>query len=207
MTPGKTDSPVLDTLAPLTKPLTQPSAVPPDEELVGRARQGDRGAFRLLVERHEADIAATVVAMLGPTGEVDDVVQETFIRLYQTLDRFRGEAALGTYLKRIAINRSLDALRRRKRMRGRFFSRDDEAAPLPEPATEAHSVEARERARLVHQAIDALPPKHRAVLVLRMIEGYSTEETAQILGIPYGTVLSRLSRAHARLKEHLKAYI
>ena len=183
-------------------------AVPPDEELVARAQQGDRQAFRLLVERYEDDVAATVVAMLGPTGEVDDVVQEAFIRFYQTLDRFRGEAAVSTYLKRIAINRALDALRRRKRFLGRFRSRDDEVHPVPEPSVEEDGrVEARERARIVHQAIESLPPKHRAVVVLRMIEGYSTDETAAMLDIPYGTVLSRLSRAHARLKELLQPYI
>ena len=199
---------MLDTLAPLTKPLSQQLAVPPDEDLVVRAREGDRRAFRLLVERYEDDVAATVVAMLGPTAEVDDVVQEAFIRFYQTLDRFRGEAAVSTYLKRIAINRALDALRRRKRFLGRFRSRDDETRSAPEPSIEEDGrVEARERARLVHQAIDALPPKHRAVVVLRMIEGYSTEETAEMLGIPYGTVLSRLSRAHAKLKELLQPFI
>lgn len=208
MEPGQTDLPVLDTLAPLTPPIPKPMAVPQDEELVARAREGDRKAFRLLVERYEDDVAATVVAMLGPTGEVDDIVQEAFIRFYQTLDRFRGEAAVSTYLKRIAINRALDALRRRKRLLSRFRSRDDETYVAPEPSVEEEgNLEARERARFVHQAIDALPPKHRAVVVLRLIEGYSTEETAVMLDIPYGTVLSRLSRAHAKLKELLHPYI
>lgn len=146
--------------------------------------------------------------MLGATDEVDDVVQETFIRFYRTLDRFRGEAAVSTYLKRIAINRSLDALRRRKRMLARFRSRDDETVYTAEPSIDENDdLESRERTRMVHRAIDALPPKHRAVVVLRMIDGCSTEETADILGIPYGTVLSRLSRAHAKLKEHLAPYM
>jgi len=199
---------VLVARAPLTKPLLQSSVSPPDEDLVAQARQGNHHAFRLLVERHEDAIAATVTAMLGPTAEVDDVVQEVFIRFYQTLDRFQGKAALSTYLKRIAINRSLDALRRRKRLLGRFFSRDDETRHLPDPAAENdESLEAQERARLVHQAIQDLPPKHRAVVVLRLIEGYSTEETAALLDIPYGTVLSRLSRAHDKLKERLAPYL
>ncbi len=207
-TPGKTDLPVLETLALLTTSSLQQPVVPPDEELVARAREGDRRAFRLLVERYEDDVAATVVAMLGPTGEVDDVAQEVFIRFYQSLERFRGEAAVSTYLKRIAINRSLDALRRRKRLRNRFLSRDDETRPVTEPAFEEEgSLEDQERKRLVHEAIQALPPKHRAVVILRMIEGYSTEETAEILEIPYGTVLSRLSRAHTKLKSLLTPYI
>ncbi len=162
----------------------------------------------MLVERYEEDVAATVVAMLGPSAEVDDVAQEVFIRFYRALDQFRGEAAVGTYLTRIAINRSLDALRRRKRRLARFLSRDDEAARIAEPALDANQrLDARERRRLVHRAIRALPPKHRAVMVLRMIEGYSTEETAEMLGLPYGTVLSRLSRAHAKLKAWLTPYL
>lgn len=208
MKPGKTVLPVLDTIVPLTQPIPKQPEIPSDEDLVARAREGDRRAFRLLVERYEDALAATVVAMLGPTDEVDDVVQEVFIRFYQTLDRFRGEAAVSTYLKRIAINRSLDVLRRRKRVLARFRSRDDETVYLDEPATdEDEDIESRERARIVHQAIDALPPKYRAVVVLRMIDGCSTEETADILGIPYGTVLSRLSRAHAKLKERLQPYM
>ncbi|MFQ5569220.1 MAG: RNA polymerase sigma factor [Rhodothermales bacterium] len=196
------------TLASLTTPPPQPLTFPLDGELVARAREGDRRAFRLLVEKYEAEIAATVVSMLGPSAEVDDVVQEVFIRFYQALDRFRGDAAVSTYLKRIAINRSLDVLRRRKRLLSRFLSRDDDTRHVPEQTVQTEAqIDARERARLVHEAIQALPPKHRAVVVLRMIEGYSTEETAEILGIAYGTVLSRLSRAHARLKTLLSPYI
>lgn len=176
---------------------------------MARAQKGDRQAFRWLVEANEDGITATVTAMLGPTGEVDDVVQDVFITFYETLDRFRGEAAVSTYLKRIAINRSLDALRRRKRSRARFWSRDDETNTLAEPIEEetTDDIEERERERVVHEAIQALPPKHRAVVVLRLIEGYSTEETAQMLDIAYGTVLSRLSRAHDKLKTLLTPYV
>ena len=162
----------------------------------------------MLVEAHEDGIVATVTAMLGPTGEVDDVVQDVFIKFYETLDRFRGEAAVSTYLKRIAINRSLDALRRRKRSRARFWSRDEDKDTVPEfPDEENNDIEDRERERVVHEAIQALPPKHRVVVVLRLIEGYSTEETAQMLDIAYGTVLSRLSRAHDKLKTLLTPYV
>ncbi len=185
---------------------------PPDDgaerALVARASAGDRQAFRTLVERFERDVAATVVAMLGPGAAVDDVVQEVFIRFYEALPQFRGEARVSTYLKRIAINRSLDELRKRKRMLARFLSRDDASASVPEPGVEGDDeVERRERRALVHRAIGSLPPKHRAVVVLRLIEGYSTEETAEILGVAYGTVLSRLNRARARLKTVLKPYL
>ena len=91
------------------------AAQPPDEELLARAGNGDHGAFRMLVERYEGRVAATVIGMLGPGQEADDVGQETFIRLYESLDTFRGDAKLSTYITRIAINQSLKALRRRKR--------------------------------------------------------------------------------------------
>ena len=175
-----------------------------DKEYVDQARKGDRKAFRLLVDKYQQQVAMTVVSMLGPSSEVDDIVQETFIKCYHSLNRFRGESSFLTYLKRIAINKSLDALRRRKRFLGRFLSRDDENKQIPEPTFESeYSYERTEQAQLVHAAIRELAPNHRAVLVLRMIEGYSTEETAEMLELPYGTVLSRLSRAQKKLKEIL----
>jgi len=176
-------------------------------ELVEQARAGDRQAFRTLVDRYEDSIAATVVGMLGPSAEVDDVVQEVFIQFYRSMDRFRGDSKVSTYLRRIAINRSLDVLRRRKRMLARFLSRDDEQHPIHEPSRDArHDADQDEQTALVRRAIGQLPPKHRAVVLLRMIEGYSTEETAQILDIAYGTVLSRLSRAQDKLKALLTPF-
>lgn len=179
-----------------------------EQELVARAQQGDRKAFRKLVDAFQQDVALTVVSMLGPSAEVDDVVQDTFIKCYQTLDRFRGDARFLTYVKKIAVHRSLDVLRRRKRFRGRFLSRDDEERRFDEPSSEGDAdLDAMERAKLVHQAIDRLSPEHRAVVVLRLIEGYSTEETADMLNLAYGTVLSRLSRALKKLKELLTPYL
>ena len=175
-----------------------------DAALVERAREGDRKAFRELVERHQQGVALTVVSMIGRSSDVDDVVQDVFLRCYQTLERFRGDASFATYVKKIAINKSLDVLRRRKRFFGRFLSRDDETKFIAERVSDVRDeVDAQERAALVHAAINELPPKHRAVVVLRMIEGYSTEETAQMLGLAYGTVLSRLSRAQKKLKDLL----
>lgn len=189
---------------PETRPQASEAAPVDDAALVARAQEGDRKAFRELVERHQQGVAITVVSMIGKSGDVDDVVQDVFLKCYQTLGRFRGDASFATYVKKIAINKSLDVLRRRKRFFGRFLSRDDDTTYLAERASDVREeLEARERAELVHAAINRLPPKHRAVVVLRMIEGYSTEETAQILGLAYGTVLSRLSRAQQKLKDLL----
>lgn len=179
-----------------------------EQGLVARARKGDHEAFREIVERYEGLVAATVIGMLGKGAEAEDVGQSVFVTFYEKLHQYRGEGGLAPYLTRIAVNLSLNALDRRKRQRRRFLSRDAAEHPLPEPPVEAErDIHGRERARLVRRAIDALPPKHRAVVVLRMIDGYSTKETAAMLGVPLGTVLSRLSRAQRRLRELLDPYL
>ncbi len=171
-----------------------------DQPFLDRARNGDQNAFRELVERHKLSVARTVSGMLGNDPDVDDVVQEVFIRFYQTLDRFRGDATCKTYLTRIAINRSLDILRRRKRRSIMFLSRDH-ASSYPEPQIEDTQFDRFDRIQLIQSAISRLKPHHRAVIVLRLIDGYSTSEAAKILNIAEGTVLSRLSRATAHLRD------
>lgn len=179
-----------------------------DHELMQLARAGDERAFRELVERYEAVVAGVAVGMLGPGDDADDVGQETFIRFYRALGSFRGEASLKTYLRRIAMNLSLNALKRRRRFALRFLSRDRAREPLPEPAVvmdgevERADVQARVRA-----AIDRLGPRHRPVVVLRMIDGCSTRETAEVLGLPEGTVLSRLSRGMRQLQDELRPWV
>jgi len=179
-----------------------------DDHLVQRAREGDAGAFRQLVERYEGQVAATVIGMLGRGEDAEDVGQETFIRFYRSLDKFRGEASVGTYLTRIAINQSLKMIRKRKSRAGRFAGSADEALVAPEPIGDlAEEIDERERKRLVHDALQHLGPEHRAVVVLRMLQGYSTKETAELLGVPSGTVMSRLSRALDGLERLLSPVI
>ena len=174
---------------------------PSDLELTRRARDGDDHAFRELVERYQGRVAATVIGMLGPGPDAEDVGQETFIRFHAALGRFRGEAALGTYLTRIAINLSLNASKSRQKARWRFRSLDSDDDPAPAPVTDGAALQDRADTRAeVQAAVRRLKPDHRAVVVLRMIQGYSTRETAEALGLPEGTVLSRLSRGMANLK-------
>ncbi|MBU1937632.1 RNA polymerase sigma factor [bacterium] len=176
----------------------------PDAELLAQIRGGDQEAFKKLVERFESLVAATVIGMLGKGEDAEDVGQETFIKFYRSLDKFRGDSKIGTYLTRIAINLSLDALRRRKRNKLRFWSYEEEEV-LPDELTVQgeKEIDARERKELVQRAIQSLEPKQRAIVVMRMINGYSTKETAELLGMPLGTVLSRLSRAQEKLKQLL----
>ncbi len=147
-------------------------------------------------------MAATVIGMLGHCQEAEDIGQETFIRFYQSLDKFRGESSVGTYLTRIAINLSINEIRRRQRCRKFFFSKtDDTTENIPDTNNPRNQKETKQ---IVHQALQKLDHKFRTVLVLRLIDGYSTEETAQILNLPVGTILSRLARAQMKLREILK---
>jgi len=175
---------------------------PEDLELINQARKGDQQAFAGLVRRYESLVARTVIGMLGNVPEADDVGQEVFIRFYHAMDKFRGDAALGTYLVRIAINLSLNELKKRKKVvditgwQGTDYQVEDMMAGEDEPGkADAHET--------VHKALETLEPKFRSVVVLRMIEGYDTKETAEILEIPLGTVLSRLTRAQKQLRKVL----
>jgi len=175
-----------------------------DNELIQQAREGNQQAFQGLVLRYQQKVAATVVGMLGQSAETDDVGQEVFIRFYKSIEKFRGDASLGTYLTRIAINLSLNEIKRRKRKRlFSFFSTQDEKIQELQIPDNSINQDQRETQQMVHQAIQMLDPKFRSIVLLRLIEGYSTKETAKILELPLGTVLSRLSRAQKKLKEIL----
>lgn len=204
----------------MARPVDRREPDPPDEALLARARSGDERAFAAIVARHEGRVAATAIGMLGPGDEAEEVGQETFIRLYRSLDRFRGDASLATYLTRIAMNLSLTALRRRRSWLARFVPAAAGPAP-PEPTgprtgprIEAmsdagggdalESLVREERRERVRAALEELKPEHRAVVVLRWIEGLSTRETADALGVPEGTVMSRLYRAMDRLETALE---
>ena len=178
---------------------------PSDSELVLRARRGDQAAFRRIVERHQSAVATAVTGMLGKTQVAREVGHEAFVRFYRTLEQYRGDATLRTYLTRIAINLSLNELKRIQRGRNRFEELDASMADRL-GGTFDDAAERAERKRLVQAAVAALDAPFRAVVVLRLLQGYSTKETAEILGLPTGTVLSRLSRAQKKLMKRLEPY-
>ena len=182
-----------------------------DADLIALARAGDDRAFAMLVDRYEGAVAATVIGMLGRGDDADDVGQETFIRFHRALGNFRGESSLKTYLVHIAMNLSLNALKRRRRSLLRFVSHDDDEdnlADRPEPRVgPSGDVDAAELHEFVRAAVARLGEKHRAVVVLRLFHEFSTRETAELLGLPEGTVLSRLSRAMKELESQLRPYV
>jgi RNA polymerase sigma-70 factor (ECF subfamily) len=170
-----------------------------EQELLDRARQGDRRAMEEIIVRYERPVAATVTGILGYSPEVDDIGQETFVRFFRAMGGFRGDSRIGTYIIRIAINLSRTELKRRKRYAGwpeaEVPAGDD--AVSGRPAAESD----RDAKSIVRDGLQRLEPKFRTVLVLRLMSGYSTQETAKILRLPQGTVLSRLSRGQAKLRE------
>lgn len=179
---------------------------PSDEALLQRCREGDDRAFRLLVDRHYAALFATAVGMLGSDLDAESVVQDGFLRFYRSIDKFEGRSSLRTYLSRIVMNQALKQLQRRKRWYHRFVSSDERESESFEGIvdSEVSRIEAEEMASAVRRAVQSLKPEFRSVVVLRFLNGCSTQECAEILDLPQGTVMSRLSRALDKLAPLLK---
>ena len=173
-----------------------------DNDLVADSLKGDKRAFSEIVNRYQNMVARTVKGMLGDTEVADDIGQDVFIKLYHSLPSYRGEAKLSTYIQRIAINFSINELRKRKRIISIFsqkINNEIHEFDIPDSENEEKS-DARE---LVNKALMNLDPKFRVIVSMRMLQGYSTKETAEILELPLGTVLSRLSRAQEQLRKIL----
>lgn len=172
-----------------------------EEKLLQQAKDGSQEALMTLIRKYEPQVAATVIGMLGHGPEAEDVGQETFIRFYRSLHRFRGESSLGTYLTRIAINLSLNQIKRRRQVRARFHTdTSDKIDNYPDLDRFTDRDEAK---KLIQKGLQSLEPKFRSVLVLRLIDGFSTSETSRILKLPVGTVLSRLARGQQKLRDIL----
>lgn len=172
-------------------------------ELVKASLNGDKKAFGQIVARHQKMVARTVKGMLGDSVFAEDVGQEVFIKLYYSLSEFRGEAKLSTYIQRIAVNLTLNEIKKRKRFFSMFSQKGNNEMHEFEVA-DHNTEERRDASEIVNKALLAMDPKFRIIVTMRMLQGYSTKETAEILDMPLGTVLSRLSRAQAQLKDILK---
>lgn len=174
-------------------------------QLIQNVREGDISSFGALMLRHKAKVASVIMGMLGDEDATEDVGQEVFIRFYKTIDKFKGDSQLSTYLTRIAINLSINEIKRRKKRD--FVSFDDlYSTEGSDPSDRVNSPENRDLKEILESAIQTLDSKYRKVVVLRLVNGYSTKETAEILNIPLGTVLSRLARGQKKLQVMLKPY-
>lgn len=186
-----------------------------EAELLLQARQGDQNAFGELMQLHYEKVFRRVVAIVRNEHDSRDLCQEIWLKVWQQLSTFRGEARFSTWLYSLASRRALDHLRKRRRWFDRFlpFARGNDESSDPEPAFEpadpgAHprdQVEAQEKSRRIEEAMASLPPAFRAVLALREVEGLSYAEIAETLHCPIGTVMSRLHQARRLLLQKLKS--
>ncbi|MDY7077460.1 MAG: sigma-70 family RNA polymerase sigma factor [Chloroflexota bacterium] len=171
-------------------------------ELITQAQRGDRQAFGELIRRHREGVVNVVYRMCGDANLAEDAAQEAFIRAWKHLPNYRPRSPFRNWVYRIATNVALDALRREREV----VDVDTLSLSSSDGGPEA-TVERAEREKRVRQAVLELPPSSRAVLVLREYEGLSYREIAGTLGIPIGTVMSRLNYARNRLRESLTPYL
>lgn len=177
--------------------------------LLERCRAGDEGAFAQLVRQHESMAWSLAARLLGDPDEARDVCQDVFLKLYRTLDRFEGRCSLRTWIYRIVVNACRNRRRWWCRRRRHVEARALEDLAPPERARLTHApgddphqaAVRRERAASVRSALLAVSFEHRTVLLLREVEGLTCEEIGHTLGLPVGTVKSRLSRARDALRE------
>ncbi len=176
-----------------------------DRQLIRAACRGDEAAFGSLVKKYQDRLCTALIHICGSSHEAEDVAQEAFVQAYLKLASFAGESAFYTWLYRIAINTAIS--RRRRRREETSVEQSRELFGL-EPHDDAEQAEDRllreERAVQVRWALGRLSAEHRAILVLREIEGCDYDAIAQILDLPVGTVRSRLHRARLQLKDQLQ---
>lgn len=185
-----------------------------DRELLQRVRAGEREAFYSLVSRYERPLYRSALAITRNPSDAEDVVQETFLRAYEHLEQFRGEAKFQTWLTQIALNTARMKLRKNHGALWESLDqpRATEEGVLPRDVREwredpEQQLGREEMEALLHQALNGLPAAYREVVALRDMQLLSTQETAEILGLSVANVKTRLLRARLQLRERLAAHL
>ena len=177
-----------------------------ERALIARVKAGDQQAFCELMQAHQGNLYGLCLRMLRSRDDAMDALQETMLRAYKGIERFRDDAKLSTWLYRIADNVCLDMLRARKRRPSTSLDVLSEAG-FDVPVDRAEQPEARalraEQIRTLYRALDKLGPKHRSILVLRELQELEYEQISGVVGISVGTVKSRLFRARRELQKIL----
>ena len=192
--------------------ITEDTNPVPETELVQAAAAGDQEAFRKLMERYKGRAYGVALGILGNPDEAVDAVQDAFIKAYYSLKDFRGGSSFFTWFYRMLVNGSIDRWRKTGR-KGEVsldetrMSEDDSPSETGNyPRTPEELAGNRQLADGLAEAIAALPEYHRAVIILREVDGLSYDEIAESVGCSVGTVMSRLHYARGRLKETLKKF-
>ena len=190
------------------------SASAEDLDLARRAGAGDPQAFRSIMATHNQALYRIARAVIRNDSEAEDVVQEAYLRAFNHLDSFRGEATLATWLSRITLNEALGRLRRKKRAEKALRAKEPgiPAQIIPFPGSTSSDdpermMAQRQILQLVERATDNLPDVYRGVFMARVIEGRSVEETADLLGVRPETVKTRLHRARLLVRRELEQQI
>jgi RNA polymerase sigma-70 factor (ECF subfamily) len=181
-----------------------------DRELITQAQNGDARAFRKLVERHQRRAYAIAVGLVRDPNDAHEIVQEAFLRVYRGLGSFQGGSSFFTWLYRIVTNLAIDLIRKPGRKDAELVDGQavDEDTDFPlvsriDGADPLQVIRRREIAARIQAALDALPPYHRGVILMREVEGMSYEEMAQAMGVSKGTIMSRLFHARQKLQRAL----
>jgi len=177
-----------------------------EAELIEQARKGDTRAFGVLVERYQRRVVGVALAVVHNEEDAFELAQETFIRAFENLAKFESRSSFSTWLYRIAANLSIDF--RRREVRHPMLRGEDaeiELQKLPSKLGDSFRAALRnEMAQRIHEALKELTPEHRAVILLREVEGLSYDEISEVMECPRGTVMSRLHYARNHLREILK---
>ncbi len=204
-----------------SKPLTTPSDDEPDArtsreedlELIRRAREGDTDAYDRLVLKYRDRIYALAYNMTSNRHDAEDLVQDAFVRAYRSLGKFRGQSSFYTWIYRIAVNRAINFLKKRKRRQAPSLDdvdggieRDPAFVELSARITPRREVNLNELQKKLNEALQKLSEKHRTVVVLHDIQGIPHEQISRMVGVSEGTVRSRLFYARKQLQGELAEY-
>lgn len=180
-----------------------------EKRLVSRAKEGDMEAFETLIRKYEKNIYFLCHRMTNTHQSADDLSQETFIKAYFSLNKFKDGMNFYTWIRKIAVNTTLNYLHRRKREeplgeKDERITSSDSSRNLESPHEELQRLQMENRFR---NALEALPPDQKIVFILRTCDNLSYKEISHILKIPEGTVMSRLNRARKKMKVFLSDYL
>jgi len=184
-----------------------------DKRLIKLAKNGDVTAFEKLIEIYQSKVYNLAYKMFGNPEDASDLAQEALIKIFKNISTFKEESQFSTWIYRIAYNLYVDELRKRKKFDVQSIdeqyedSNESKITIIDNRPTPEQYVENKEKAEIVHNAINKLSAEHKAAIILRDIDGHTYEEIAEIQNCSLGTVKSRINRARGQLKEILSEYL